>query len=76
MINENGSRVMLNPKDKTQREAVAKQLLTNDTDVYNDKSRHREGKKVLRHLKNGDVMLLNRQPTLHRPSIQAHKVSY
>ena len=30
---------------------------------------------VLRHLKNGDVLLLNRQPTLHRPSIQAHRVS-
>lgn len=27
---------------------------------------------VNRHIKNGDVMLLNRQPTLHRPSIQAH----
>lgn len=25
-----------------------------------------------RHIKNGDVLLLNRQPTLHRPSIQAH----
>ena len=32
-------------------------------------------RQVCRHLKNGDVMLLNRQPTLHRPSIQAHKVS-
>ena len=30
---------------------------------------------VLRHLKDGDMMLLNRQPTLHRPSIQAHRVS-
>lgn len=27
---------------------------------------------VCRHVKNGDVLLLNRQPTLHRPSIQAH----
>lgn len=23
-------------------------------------------------MKNGDILLLNRQPTLHRPSIQAH----
>ena len=30
---------------------------------------------VYRHLKNGDVLLLNRQPTLHRPSIMAHKVN-
>lgn len=28
---------------------------------------------VCRHIKNGDVLLLNRQPTLHRPSIQAHR---
>ncbi|VTJ70046.1 Hypothetical predicted protein [Marmota monax] len=27
---------------------------------------------VCRHVKNGDILLLNRQPTLHRPSIQAH----
>ena len=26
-----------------------------------------------RHLKNGDAMLLNRQPTLHKPSIMAHR---
>jgi DNA-directed RNA polymerase beta' subunit len=28
---------------------------------------------VLRHLKNGDVMILNRQPTLHKPSMQCHR---
>lgn len=27
---------------------------------------------VCRHVKNGDILLLNRQPTLHKPSIQAH----
>ncbi|CAO3624522.1 unnamed protein product [Cunninghamella blakesleeana] len=30
-------------------------------------------KKVFRHLRNGDMLLLNRQPTLHKPSIMAHK---
>ena len=30
--------------------------------------------KVLRHIKNGDVLLMNRQPSLHRPSMQAHRV--
>jgi len=29
-------------------------------------------KRVLRHLRTGDVMLANRQPTLHKPSIMAH----
>lgn len=30
-------------------------------------------KTVHRHVLNGDVLLLNRQPSLHRPSIMAHK---
>ncbi|KAI9472443.1 MAG: hypothetical protein EXX96DRAFT_584119 [Benjaminiella poitrasii] len=30
-------------------------------------------KKVFRHLRNGDMLMLNRQPTLHKPSIMAHK---
>ncbi|GLT39726.1 hypothetical protein SLA2020_139020 [Shorea laevis] len=33
-----------------------------------------EGKTVLRHLQDGDVVLVNRQPTLHKPSIMAHIV--
>ena len=27
---------------------------------------------MLRHLRNGDVLLVNRQPTLHKPSMMAH----
>ena len=30
------------------------------------------GKKVLRHLRSGDALLVNRQPTLHKPGIMAH----
>ena len=30
------------------------------------------GKRVWRHLQDGDVVLMNRQPTLHKPSIMAH----
>ncbi|GAV72253.1 RNA_pol_Rpb1_2 domain-containing protein/RNA_pol_Rpb1_3 domain-containing protein/RNA_pol_Rpb1_1 domain-containing protein/RNA_pol_Rpb1_5 domain-containing protein/RNA_pol_Rpb1_4 domain-containing protein [Cephalotus follicularis] len=33
-----------------------------------------EGKIVYRHLQDGDVVLVNRQPTLHKPSIMAHIV--
>jgi DNA-directed RNA polymerase I subunit RPA1 len=29
---------------------------------------------VYRHIRNGDVVLMNRQPTLHKASIMAHKV--
>lgn len=31
------------------------------------------GIKVYRHLVDGDVLLVNRQPTLHKPGIMAHK---
>lgn len=33
-----------------------------------------EGKVVYRHLKDGDIVLVNRQPTLHKPSMMAHIV--
>lgn len=64
--NEDGSIQAIN---KHNRYAIAKRLLTafrtNDTFV---------GIKILhRHLQNGDMLLLNRQPTLHKPSIMAHK---
>ncbi|KAI4894429.1 hypothetical protein NFI96_010484 [Prochilodus magdalenae] len=67
VINEDGSRTILSSTNQTQREAIAKQLLTPST------GQHRIPMKIVnRHIKNGDVLLLNRQPTLHRPSIQAH----
>lgn len=33
-----------------------------------------EGKIVYRHLQDGDIVLVNRQPTLHKPSMMAHIV--
>ncbi|XP_063781050.1 DNA-directed RNA polymerase I subunit RPA1 [Pseudophryne corroboree] len=68
VVNEDGSRTILNPSNLVQREAIAKQLLTPSTGTQ-----RLPAKIVYRHVKNGDVLLLNRQPTLHRPSIQAHK---
>ncbi|XP_036079826.1 DNA-directed RNA polymerase I subunit RPA1 [Rousettus aegyptiacus] len=69
VINEDGSRTALSAVDLTQREAVAKQLLTPATGAPKP-----QGTKIVcRHVKNGDVLLLNRQPTLHKPSIQAHR---
>ena len=63
-----GTRVLLNAKNKSQREAIARQLLTPST-----LGRVQSAKKVHRHLIDGDVLLVNRQPTLHRPSIMAHR---
>ncbi|EFN67613.1 DNA-directed RNA polymerase I subunit RPA1 [Camponotus floridanus] len=68
--NEDGSVQAINSNDSMQREAIAKRLLTT-----NDKTNESfTGIKIVhRHLQNGDVLLLNRQPTLHKPSIMAHK---
>lgn len=53
------------PREASKRELMANTLL---------KPEYNEGIKIVhRHLINGDVLLLNRQPTLHRPSIMAHK---
>ncbi|XP_075066371.1 DNA-directed RNA polymerase I subunit RPA1 [Mixophyes fleayi] len=68
VVNEDGSRTILSASSLVQREAIAKQLLTPSTGTQ-----RLSAKIVYRHVKNGDVLLLNRQPTLHRPSIQAHK---
>lgn len=60
----NGSKRVI-PKEAHKRDAMANTLLMPEKN---------EGIKfVHRHLLNGDIMLLNRQPTLHRPSIMAHK---
>ena len=57
----NGKVVKLDMQSEKQREAQAKLLESPD------------GVKVHRHLMDGDVLLVNRQPTLHKPGIMAHK---
>lgn len=47
----------------------ASRLRTGDTNNV-----HSMPDMVLRHLKNGDRLLMNRQPSLHKPSIMGHKV--
>lgn len=62
---ESGRVQLITANDAVKRESLAKMLLTpNEKGV----------KIVHRHLLSGDVMLLNRQPTLHKNSIMAHKV--
>lgn len=66
--NEDGSMVSLIGMTVEQRKAIANQLMTpsNGADVIN--------KKVYRHIKNKDVVIMNRQPTLHKASMMGHKV--
>jgi DNA-directed RNA polymerase beta' subunit len=44
------------------RKAIAKSLIAG------------QGQTVGRHLVNGDMVIMNRQPTLHQPSLMAHTV--
>ncbi|CAG98823.1 DNA-directed RNA polymerase I core subunit RPA190 [Kluyveromyces lactis] len=68
--NEDGSFVSLVGMTLEQRKALANQLLTPSThDVA-----HSINKKVYRHIKNRDVVIMNRQPTLHKASMMGHKV--
>ncbi len=56
---ETGERVHLETLSLDQRRGLAYQLTVGRKVVY-------------RHMHNGDVLLVNRQPTLHKPSIMAH----
>ncbi|WPK26041.1 hypothetical protein PUMCH_003386 [Australozyma saopauloensis] len=67
--NEDGSMISLIGMALEQRKAVANQLMTpsgNGSEAIN--------KKVYRHIKNKDVVIMNRQPTLHKASMMGHKV--
>ena len=67
--NENGQVINLRTKNVEERQALANQLLApSNTSVSGARN-----KKVHRHLTNGDVVLMNRQPTLHKPSIMGHR---
>ena len=57
---EDGTLLALETLSPDARRSLAKQL--------------RPGHTVLRHIRNGDAVLMNRQPTLHKPSMMAHRV--
>ncbi|TDL29688.1 beta and beta-prime subunits of DNA dependent RNA-polymerase [Rickenella mellea] len=77
---EDGSLRSLAKTSLDERKAIANQLLTPQDG--NKGAKLRTGlttrtlsvnKKVHRHLQDGDILILNRQPTLHKPSMMAHK---
>jgi len=59
----NGQRINLSKMKERSRHAIAARLLT-DSGVVT----------VGRQLRDGDMVLMNRQPTLHKPGIMAHRV--
>lgn len=74
---EDGSLTNLSMISQKSRNSIGQQLLNEE----HNKSSFTQykmntqflNKKVFRHLDNGDTLLLNRQPTLHKPSIMAHR---
>ena len=66
VVDEKGNSFDLANKPQAFRTALAKRLQTHDARGVNWK--------VGRHLMNGDYVLVNRQPTLHKVSLMAHKV--
>ena len=66
--NEHGQVLSLKSKTPDERIALSNQLLTPSGPGVKGNM----NKKVYRHLRSGDVVLMNRQPTLHKPSIMGH----
>ncbi|CDP10074.1 unnamed protein product [Coffea canephora] len=65
------------PSSKKMRIAISRKLPSSRgvvTQLGKNSEHEFEGKVVYRHLQDGDVVLVNRQPTLHKPSIMAHVV--
>lgn len=66
---ETGQVINLRRKNAEERLAIANQLLApSNTNINGARN-----KKVHRHLNNGDVLIMNRQPTLHKPSMMVHR---
>ncbi|XP_039753127.1 DNA-directed RNA polymerase I subunit RPA1 [Pararge aegeria] len=63
----NGRIIRIPPDSLQKRKSLAKKLLTPD------EFKNSGLKIVHRHLINGDVLILNRQPSLHKPSMMAHR---
>ncbi|KAI0700751.1 hypothetical protein BC835DRAFT_1326250 [Cytidiella melzeri] len=76
---EDGDLQYLAKMSVEQRTAIANQLLTpqeGERGLTRSGLRTRTtaiNKKVYRHLRDGDQLILNRQPTLHKPSMMVHK---
>ena len=81
---EDGSETLLKHLSVEERTALANQLLTPQGQTSKQALGTFGGvggtlrtpvanKQVLRHLRTGDILVMNRQPTLHKPSMMAHK---
>ncbi|KAL4558091.1 hypothetical protein LXL04_036287 [Taraxacum kok-saghyz] len=65
------------PQNKKSRVSISRKLPSSRATAIQSKNTSDYdfgGKIVYRHLQDGDIVLVNRQPTLHKPSIMAHVV--
>ena len=71
IVDEQGRRIILKGGDNNieSRKALSKTLLTHNP----TNASHLLNKKVLRHLIDNDIVIMNRQPTLHKPSMMTMK---
>lgn len=67
---ESGRVVTLERKNVEERTSIANSLLAPTPGTTMKGTRP---KKVHRHLNNGDIVIMNRQPTLHKPSMMCHR---
>lgn len=70
---ENGAVVKLERKSADERTALANALMAPTTSGTYLGTPGTRPKKVHRHLNNGDIVIMNRQPTLHKPSMMCHR---
>ncbi|OAV98230.1 hypothetical protein PTTG_00291 [Puccinia triticina 1-1 BBBD Race 1] len=82
---EDGTMISLDKMDEDGRRALANTLRHSSTDAENPPNTTRpdiglpstrtrtRGIRVHRHLNDGDILILNRQPTLHKPSMMCHR---
>ncbi|EGT37120.1 hypothetical protein CAEBREN_30567 [Caenorhabditis brenneri] len=68
-VEPSGKKTMLGdrPEEVKRRMHLARTLNAATTESV------RQTPKVLRHMKNGDMIMMNRQPSLHKPSIMGHR---
>lgn len=73
---ESGFVTSLIGMNEEQRKAVAKQLQTPAGSTGDSRGGNNGvvNKQVYRHIRNGDVVIMNRQPTLHKASMMGHRV--
>mmetsp|Transcript_4193 Transcript_4193/g.5837 ORF Transcript_4193/g.5837 Transcript_4193/m.5837 type:complete len:1860 (+) Transcript_4193:393-5972(+) len=70
-----GRRIDLSKMDQRKREALAARLLSNHNKTEaNDRVSSRGLTIVGRQMRDGDMLIMNRQPSLHKPSMMSHYV--